>query len=162
MAGVIRSAAHQALEDLRAVIGILRDGQTEQPPGHPQPTLADLEALVEQSRRAGMRIRLDLRVEPDPPEGLGRTGYHIVREALTNAHRHARGCPVRVSVAGGAGLGLTIEARNPSPIGTPSKIPGSGTGLIGLAERVALADGRLDHGTDGGEFRLVAWLPWQR
>jgi signal transduction histidine kinase len=65
-------------------------------------------------------------------------------------------------VSGEAGAGLTIEVRNPLPVGrAASEIPGAGTGLIGLAERADLSGGRLEHGrTPGGEYRLWAWLPW--
>nr|BFE88647.1 hypothetical protein GCM10020093_112480 [Planobispora longispora] len=61
-AGVIRSGAHQALQDLREVIGVLRLGGEETAPDRPQPTLSDLSALVEESREAGMDVRLDMRI----------------------------------------------------------------------------------------------------
>jgi signal transduction histidine kinase len=54
-----------------------------------------------------------------------------------------------------------VEIRNPWPVGVGTPIPGTGTGLVGVAERVTLAGGRLEHGRDGaGDFRLAAWLPW--
>ena len=66
-------------------------------------------------------------------------------------------------MAGGPGDGLTVEIRNRWPVGdaTGRRSPGAGTGLVGLAERVSLAGGRLEHGRDdAGDFRLAAWLPW--
>ena len=83
-----------------------------------------------------------------------------MQEGLTNARKHAPGCAVEVSVTGGPGDGLTLEVRNPLPVGVAAGIPGAGTGIVGLGERVALAGGRLEHGPAGGDWRLRAWLPW--
>src|SRR6266542_5309071 len=69
--------------------------------------------------------------------------------------------PVTVTVRGAAGAGLTVELRNPAPAGeAASLIPGGGTGLIGLAERAAIAGGRLEHDRAGDVFQLRASLPW--
>jgi signal transduction histidine kinase len=163
-AGVIRASAHQALQDLREVIGVLREDQAEiGPPEPPQPTLGELVALADESRTAGVKVRLDVRIETTTvPDGAGRTAYRIVQEGLTNARKHAPGTAVRVAVVGAAGDGLTIEVRNPWPIAARrASIPGAGTGLIGLAERTSLAGGHLTHGrTPQNEFALTAWLPW--
>jgi signal transduction histidine kinase len=166
-AAVIRASAHQALEDLRAVIGVLRDGPGGPGPEPPQPTLAALPGLLEESRAAGMRIRAevglpDLAAVPDP---IGRHGLRIVQEALTNARKHANAAPVELRLDGAPGQGLTIDVRNPVPapaLATAEpKIPGTGAGLLGLAERATLSGGRLEHGPDEhGHFRLHAWLPW--
>ncbi|WP_327537507.1 sensor histidine kinase [Nonomuraea solani] len=105
-AGVIRDSAHRALEDLREVIAMLRAGldRSGEGPERPQPTLADLPDLVDQSRRAGMRVLLDCRVgEPAAaPAAIGRGAYRIVQEGLTNARKHGRDGQVSVTV-GGAG-----------------------------------------------------------
>lgn len=163
-AAVIRDSAHQALEDLRQVIGILREPPTGDAAEPPQPTLLDLPALVEESRLAGGVIGAEYRV-PDiasVPATVGRTAYRIVQEALTNARKHAPGARVDVVVGGNAGGELTVEVRSRRPVGTTaSVIPGGGTGLVGLAERATLAGGRLEHGrADDGDFVLRAWLPW--
>jgi signal transduction histidine kinase len=169
-AGVIRDSAHQALEDLRGVIGVLRadsagDDWTADAPGRPQPTLDDLLELVDESRRAGMRLVLDHQVADSAavPMALGRTAYRIVQEGLTNARKHAHGAEVSVIVRGSRRDGLTVEIRNPCPQddARTTAIPGAGRGIIGLAERAGLAGGRLEHGpTPEGDFRLLAWLPW--
>jgi signal transduction histidine kinase len=164
-AAVIRASAHQALEDLRAVIGVLRDGADGEAPQPPQPTLAALPALLEESRAAGMLLHADVRVAdlaavPDP---VGRHALRIVQEALTNARKHAAAAPVDLRLDGERGEGLTIEVRNAAPVLTAgeSEIPGAGTGLVGLAERATLSGGHLEHGLDeAGDFRLRAWLPW--
>jgi signal transduction histidine kinase len=164
-AGVIRQNAHQALQDLRRVIGVLRDRSDGGPPEPPQPTLSGVPALIEDSRLAGMRLRFEERVgdlAAVPPD-TGRDAYRVVQEALTNARKHAPSCEVVLAVAGDARSGLTIEVRNRLPAGGPREpeIPGTGTGIVGLTERVALAGGRLEHGPDGdGDYRLWAWLPW--
>ncbi|MGH3796250.1 MAG: sensor histidine kinase [Pseudonocardiaceae bacterium] len=164
-AGIIRGSAHQALQDLREVIGVLRDdpaGHVDRP-DRPQPGLADVAALVEESRRAGLRVELDDRVDvPDSvPGSIGRAAYRITQESLTNVRKHAPSTPVRVTVAGGPGDGLTLEIRNPLPTASSTVIPGAGTGLVGLVERASLAGGRLRHGpTDTGDFQVQAWLPW--
>lgn len=161
-AGVVRSGVHQALEDLREVIGVLRDGDlAEQPGGGPQPTLADLERLIAESRDAGTDVIYDGMTGPADslPPATGRTAYRIVQEGLTNARKHAGGQPVQVSVSGRPGRPLVIEIRNRTD-GRPTTAPGSGTGLVGLTERVQLAGGTLDHRTADGRFVLRASLPW--
>ena len=163
-AAVIRASAHQALEDLRAVIGVLRDGSGGAAPQPPQPTLAALPGLLEESRAAGMLLNADIRLGDlaAVPDAIGRHALRIVQEALTNARKHATSAAVELRVEGAPGEGLTIEVRNPAPVlaaGAP-EIPGAGTGLVGLAERATLSGGSLVHGLDeAGDFRLRAWLP---
>lgn len=162
-AGVIRDSAHEALQDLREIIGVLRGPGEGDEGNRPQPTLVTLDALVEESVSAGTKVTLDNRVA-DPaeaPAATGRTVYRIAQEALTNARKHAPGAPVTVTVTGGPGDGLTIEVRNPAPTEPFERVPGSGQGLIGLTERATLAGGGLEHGPgpDGG-FGVRAWLPW--
>nr|MDT0658564.1 histidine kinase [Micromonospora sp. DSM 115978] len=98
-AGIIRQSAHDALEDLREVLGMLR-GTTGADQTRPQPTMADLPALVEESRQAGMRVVLDDRLgAPDTvPAGIVRHVYRVVQEGLTNARKHAPGAEVRVTL----------------------------------------------------------------
>lgn len=120
-------------------------------------------AEVAESREAGMKVTLDSSVD-DPsavPASIGRTAYRIAQEGLTNARKHAPGTGSTVEVGGGPGDGLTVEVRNAAPVGEVPKVPGSGQGLIGLAERAALAGGRFEHGPTGdGGFAVRAWLPW--
>lgn len=152
-AETIRASAHQALQDLREVIGVLRAPVGELP----QPTFADLPVLVEDSRQAGVPVELNFDAVGNPPDHVGRTAYRIVQEGLTNALKHAPGQAVRIQVIGAPGNGLNVEVTNPAP----SKRFGDGQGLLGLTERAQLVDGRLEHGrTPEGEFRLAAWLPW--
>jgi signal transduction histidine kinase len=166
-AGLIRSTARQALEELRGIIGVLHegDGASAGAARAPQPSLPDITRLVEESRRAGMNIELDMRVEaPEAaPAALGRDTYRIVREALTNVSKHARGAAATVAVSGRPGHGLQVTVRNrlPLPQAAEAPLPGTGMGLAGLAERVTLAGGTLWHGASPeGDFVVSASLRW--
>lgn len=158
-ARVIRESAHQALQDLRQVVGVLRAPVGELP----QPVFSDLSHLVEEAERAGTPVRLEAEVDGDVPDPAGRTAYRIVQEALTNVRKHAPGAAVTVRVAGAAGEGLEVAVVNTAPAPGSGAVPaaGSGQGLLGLAERVDLAGGSLEYGplADGG-WRLAARLPW--
>ncbi|GAA3752652.1 sensor histidine kinase [Micromonospora maritima] len=154
-AGAIRSSAHEALEELRAVVGVADR------PEPPQPGFADVPDLVASAREAGMRVEYADEVTGDePPTVLGRTVYRIAQEALTNARRHGSDASAVLRLTGRPGDGLRIVVVNPSPpTGGRAGGPG-GRGLVGIGERVALAGGRVSHGTEGGRYRLEVWLPW--
>jgi signal transduction histidine kinase len=160
-AAAIRTSAHEALEELRTVIGVLRDGTTGRPEP-PQPGLTDVPELVDSARAHGMTVGYTCHVPPPGPSAvLGRTAYRLVQEGLTNAGKHAPGAPVDVQLDGTPGDDLRIRIVNPcagtllSPV-----VPGAGVGLVGIEERVALAGGRVEYGVDRDQFRLEAWLPW--
>ncbi|CUR60273.1 putative two-component system sensor kinase [metagenome] len=163
----IEENAHRALSDLRAVLGVLRDPTrpTEAAPERPQPGIDDVAGLVAEEGAGGMRVRLFDRVEGELPAGTGRTAYRIVQEALTNARKHAPGTAVTVDLAGSPDDGLVIAVRNAAPVAPasgPPLLPASGLGLIGLAERAALAGGRINHGVDAsGGYAVRAWIPWE-
>jgi signal transduction histidine kinase len=171
-AGVVRGAAHAALQELRDVIGMLRDDDADGV-APPQPTLCDVPALVEESRAAGERVTLRVQA-PDAealPPALGRTAFRIVQEGLTNARKHAPGAAVDVSVVQEtACVVVRVASRCPVGVGGDAassgdgsgRPPGAGTGLIGLRERVALAGGSLTSGPQAGsgDFVLRASLPW--
>jgi signal transduction histidine kinase len=161
-ARVIRESARAALEELRGVIGVLREDGGESLTEPPQPTIADLDALVEESRAAGMRINAHIDLgDAAPAAAVGRTAYRIAQEGLTNARKHAPGAAVTLTVQAPDG-DLRVEVRSLASVAVPSgpSLPGTGTGLIGLAERVSLAGGELESGVDpAGAFVLRARLP---
>jgi signal transduction histidine kinase len=162
-AGQIRSAAREALEELRGVLGVLRADQPAPASSDgselaPQPGLAELTALVESSRAAGVRISQTIEVT-ELPNAAGRAVYRVVQESLTNVHKHARGAATDVAVSAVDG-GVLVTVSNQRPVAAGSLLPGSGAGLIGLRERVALLGGTLTAGPTGdGGWRVQAWLP---
>ena len=155
-AHVIRTSAHAALEELRQVIGLLRREQSDavEPP---QPTLAELGALVEESRSAGLAVTFAGDVPSGIPDLVGRTAYRTVQEGLTNARKHAGEERVELTIGGGPPLVVELVSH-----GSASRaLPGAGTGLVGIAERVELAGGSLHFGPAAdGSFVLRATLPW--
>ncbi|TXL61439.1 sensor histidine kinase [Aeromicrobium terrae] len=159
-AGVVRDGVHQALDELRDVIGVLRAEDAIAGAVPPQPTGADLPRLVEESRAAGTDVTATVEADLAAlPDSLGRAAYRVVQEALTNVRRHAPGAAVDLRVTGRPGERLAIEVRNPLTT-VAGASPGSGTGLIGLAERVDLAGGTMDVDRGNGEFHLRVSLPW--
>ncbi len=162
-AGVIQENAHQALVELREVLGLLRDGPGDAAPERPQPDAADVTALIAEAQAGGMRVSptIDLDLDRVPPV-IGRTVYRVVQEGLTNVRKHATHTAVTVDLTGEPGTGLEVVVRNKMPIGAPvQELPTSGLGLIGLGERVELVGGHLDHEvTPTRDFILSAWLPW--
>jgi signal transduction histidine kinase len=167
-AGVIRDNAHRALADLREILGVLRGDQSAGEPERPQPTLHDLDALIDDERRAGATIRVRNRVRrgDELPESVGRNAYRIVQECLTNARKHAPNTTVDIVIAGHPGGSLILLVSNPMPVGSVpvgsvNTMPGAGLGLVGLAERAELGGGRLDHRiARGRRFVVRAQLPW--
>ena len=159
---VIQEKAHEALTDLRGVLGVLRDDGSGQAGEAPQPTYADLPALVIEAEESGLNVGLDdgLDTRGTPvPDAVGRTLYRIVQEGMTNARKHAPGSRLTIQVSGSPEGGVDIRLRNPIGFG-PSAAPGAGLGLVGLTERAELAGGRLEHRRDGQTFLLHAWIPW--
>jgi signal transduction histidine kinase len=162
LAGQVQTAGRQALDELRQMVGVLRAGDVDDAaPLGPQPGLADLPALVAQSREAGMAVELTVTPEGTAPVDpvTGRAAYRIVQESLTNAGKHAPGADVRVCVERPAGR-LVVRVVN-GPSRAPATAPPSGGfGLVGLGERVRTLGGRLTTGPrlDGG-FEVEAVLP---
>ncbi len=175
-AEVVRTGVHQALDELREVIGVLRDDTLPDLAAgiSPLPGIADLPELVRESRAAGMRVETggqawQAAVPPEAaglavPEAAGRTVYRVVQEGLTNARKHAPDQPVTVTLDGEPGAGLDVSVVNPAgpapAVAGAAQVPGTGTGLIGLTERLELAGGKLEWRCADGEFLLRAWLPW--
>jgi signal transduction histidine kinase len=168
-AQLMRLTARQALEELRGVIGVLREevGQEPRTPAAPQPTLTDIQRLVDETRRAGAKIDFEMHVDhaAGVPSALGRDAYRIVQEALTNIGKHASGSTAWVRITGEPDGGLHVTVRNRKPLrgSAGPALPGPGAGLLGLQERVALAGGTLVHGPDAsGDFVVDAELQWRR
>jgi signal transduction histidine kinase len=161
-ATIIEDTAHQALADLRSVLGVLRDPESGEPLEPPQPTYRDLAALVQAVRAAGLRVTYDDRLGDsgaELPDVIGRTVYRIVQEGMTNAARHAPGTALRIVVSGSREDGVSVELRNPIGL-RPGATPGAGLGLVGLTERAELRGGRLEGRREEGSWVLRGWIPW--
>ncbi|GAA2060155.1 hypothetical protein GCM10009801_01440 [Streptomyces albiaxialis] len=131
------------------------------------PTLAELDALVGQSRAAGMAVELNVEGEPgeECPPPVEQTAYRVVQEALTNVHKHAAGARTRVRVAHReAEVALQVE-NEAAPVdgAADAGLPSGGNGLVGMRERVAALGGGFVSGpTDAGGFRVSAIIPYVR
>ncbi|WP_433208299.1 sensor histidine kinase [Dactylosporangium sp. CS-047395] len=156
----IRTSAHQAMEELREILGVLRASDRDEV--RPRQGLADLDELIGEARKAGMTVHLEHHLDGELPAAVDRTAFRLVQEGLTNARKHAPGVPVAVLLEGGDEVRVRIS--NPLPERFPvAALPGARSGLEGLAERVALAGGRFVHGVRrDGTFTLEAWLPWEK
>lgn len=154
----IESSGREALVELRRLLGILRSEDQQLAIG-PQPGLSSLASLVEQVRASGLPV--ELRIEGEPvhlPAGVDLAAYRIVQEALTNVVKHARATAAEVEVRyrpDALELAVVDDGR-----GAAASRNGTGHGLIGMRERVALYGGKLDAGSrDGGGFSVHARLP---
>ena len=142
---------------MRRLLGAMRrDG--DGPELAPQPGLGSLDSLLDEVRRAGLPVRLQVEGEPFPlPRGLDLSAYRIVQEGLTNALKHARASQADVAVRYASGE-LQIEVRDDGAGGSASDGPGHG--LVGIGERVKIYGGEMRRGpANGGGFILSTRLP---
>ncbi|MEU5694031.1 histidine kinase [Actinosynnema sp. NPDC020468] len=155
---VLRGAALTAMEELRAVIGVLRRDEPEE--DQVRRTVDAIDELVEGARRAGVRVGLVRGGQARPlPVKVSHAAYRIAQEGLTNASKHAPGASVQVTVKYEPDA-LVVEVRNNPPLVKRPK--GTGFGLVGLGERVRLAGGMLHVGElPAGGFRIAAVLPYE-
>ncbi|MEV8594546.1 histidine kinase [Streptomyces sp. NPDC052012] len=157
----IRENAVAALTELRRVLGVVRAEDYEAPDA-PQPTLADLDALLANVRDAGLDVeKVVTGAVRELPQGVELSAYRIVQEALSNSLRHAPGAGARVEIGyvlGGLGLRI-VNGPPPNPaLVKPS--PGAGHGITGMRERVAMLNGEMTAGpTDGGGYEVAVFLP---
>ncbi|MGW5690435.1 sensor histidine kinase [Streptomyces asiaticus] len=155
----IAEGSHQALEELRDVLGVLRADPGRPEP--PQPSFDRIPDLVADARTSGLDVTLTTTVPGTPSDVVGRTCYRIVQEGLTNAAKHAPGAHVHITLEGTVGDNLNVSVRNSPATTATAPPPASGFGLLGLTERVALAGGQLDHHpTPDSGYLLTARLPW--
>ncbi len=150
-AEVVRDGAHQALEELREVIGVLREDDLPDltAGSRPRPGLAELPVLIAESRAAGTPVEVseDGWAPAAVPPGLGRTVYRVVQEGLTNVRKHAPGEPARVVLCGRAGAGLEVSVvsrlRAAGWAGVPaSRSASRDRGRADRADRAGRAGGR--------------------
>ena len=150
----VDKAARAALADLRRVLGIVQTPD----PYHPQPSLGQLDRLVDSVRATGLDVTLEIDGRRQKlSAAVDLSAYRIVQEALTNSLKHADAQHVRVRVR--YGRDLELEVRDDGR-GTGEAGSGDGNGLVGMRERIALLGGRLDAGpASGGGYRIAAAIP---
>jgi signal transduction histidine kinase len=159
----IRAQGRETLENLRLVVGILRD-TGDDAPSAPQPTLADVPALLDLARSTGTRVQETRRGEPyDLPPTVQLTVYRVLQESLANARRHAPGSAVDVETAYDEDE-LAVTVRNgPADRSAATAAPeeaGPGHGVIGMTERAELVGGRLTaRRTSGGGWLVRLTVP---
>ncbi|MFE1177566.1 sensor histidine kinase [Streptomyces sp. NPDC058773] len=160
----IRENAVAALAELRRILGVVRsadpDAFAESDPEAPQPTLGNLDSLLDSVRGAGLVVEAVVTGSPRPlPQGVELSAYRIVQEGLSNALRHSPGADARVEISYVlGGLGVRIVNGAPSRLAKPS--PGAGHGVLGMRERVQMLGGEMtaEHTEDGG-FEVAAFIP---
>lgn len=164
---LIADTARDSLTQMRSLLGLLR---TDEATAYaPVPTLNDVPALVEQSRRAGLPVTftgITGTMARTLPQGAELAAYRTVQEALTNALKHSPGAATTVTIRWGED-GLHLRVHNGPVSSTAAQniarpVPGSGNGLRGMSERIALYHGTLTYGLqpDGG-WLVEAALPYR-
>jgi signal transduction histidine kinase len=155
--GTIRHTGRDALHELRRLLDLLREDGDDATA--PQPTLADIEQLVDGVRGAGLSVELDADgAGVGIPAGVGLTAYRVVQESLVNALKHAPGARVVVRLRASAEhVDITVEDDGPA-VHAPSPAAG-GHGLVGMRERVLLYGGSFDARRVDGGFRVEASIP---
>jgi signal transduction histidine kinase len=159
----IRQASDEALGELHAMLGVLRerDGDGGGTPLAPAPGLAELDALVAQAAGAGVEVQVSLEGAPRPlPAAVDLACYRVVQESLTNVVRHAGASRAEITVRHDGGrvvVEVTDDGRGPNGSGNGT---GSGQGIVGMRERARSLGGTLEAGPrPGGGFRVQAVLP---
>ncbi|MCO1595029.1 histidine kinase [Micromonospora sp. RHAY321] len=166
---VVADTGRQALEEMRRLVGVLRDagpagadGPVVADPEHRRLALAELPDLLARFGDAGLRIRHTITGEPPAlPPGLELTIYRVVQEALTNALKHAgvgAGVEVSLTYAADAVVVTVVDDGRGRPVVSPA--PSGGHGLLGMRERVTVYDGSLTAGARlAGGWQLEVRLP---
>jgi signal transduction histidine kinase len=157
----IEVASHEAIGELRVILGVLRDNRPSAAPRAPAPGIENIGELVQRARDAGIDVTLEICGQPPTrlSDAVSLAGYRIVQESVTNAHRHAPGAPVRVQLTFDDGrLRLCVENGADTPATTNGTTPG--VGIVGMHERASAIGGSLHAGPTPNGFRVLAELPY--
>jgi signal transduction histidine kinase len=158
----IEGASHEALDELRAVLGMLRNPDVDGVLLEPAPNLDSVRDLIERARGVGVDVRFDLDGDQPErvPEAVQLAAFRILQESLTNARRHAAGASAHVqltfrpdrlllAVENAAGAGADVDGR-------------VGVGILGMRERAVALGGTLHAAKSPTGFRVAAELPFRR
>ena len=157
-----RSYADQALTDLRVLLTSLREGGASSVAPMKAPTgIEDLQDVLDDAAAAGLDVRPYILLDgySAAPPALQRAILRITQEALTNALRHSADRVVHLSISGDQQRGLTLDFSNLSSAESQFT-GGSGTGLVGIRERVQMLGGTVETHAENGTFALSVYLPW--
>ncbi len=158
----IEATSRSALVELRRLLGVLRQGDDPVASLEPNPGMAEIGRLADQIRSAGVKVELKVEGEPgDLPPGVDLSAFRIAQEGLTNVLKHGGGV-ARMVVRYSPGA-VAVEIADDGRAGTTDEAPAEGTGhgLIGMRERVAVFGGEMTAGpVPGGGYRMAARLPY--
>jgi signal transduction histidine kinase len=160
----IERTSHDAIGELRGILGVLRGPDCVEPPHAPAPGIDDIPALVYRARNAGLDVSLDFHGSPPPriSDATSLAAYRIVQESLTNVRRHAAGAQATVTLRfDPAQLTLTVDNGPGNGAAAAVEASAPGVGVTGMRERVNVVGGRLSAGPLSQGFRVRADLPYQ-
>jgi signal transduction histidine kinase len=158
----IADLGRQAMTEMHMTLKLLRADDAETPELTPQPGLAQLERLIEQSRGAGLEIELTVEGQPRLlAQGVDLSAFRIIQEALTNVRKHAAGASTKVTIVYRTdGVQLTIIDSDDEVHAQLLPETSDGHGVIGMRERATLFGGTLTTEALPGGFKVTATLPY--
>jgi signal transduction histidine kinase len=160
----IERSSHDAISELRGILGVLRGPSPGTAPHSPPPGIGDIEEMIVRAHSAGLDVQLD--VEGAPParisDAMSLAAYRIVQESLTNVRRHASGARANVAIRfGTSGVTVTIDNDGGNETGNGIGTGTGGVGITGMRERVSAVGGQLWVGLRDAGFRVHAELPYE-
>jgi signal transduction histidine kinase len=160
----IEHSSHDAIGELRAILGVLRGPEPGTAPHAPTPGIDDIADMTTRARNAGLDVRLN--VDGEPPERISDAtslaAYRIVQESLTNVRRHASGAKASVSIRfDTSAVTLTVDNGRGNGACAGTDTDNGGVGITGMRERAVAVGGRLSAGPSTSGFRVHADLPYE-
>jgi len=162
----IERSSHDAISELRGILGVLRGPSPGTAPHTPAPGIDDIPGMIDRARSAGLDVHLD--VQGDPParisDAMSVAVYRIVQESLTNVRRHAFGAQARVTLqfgASGVNVAIDNDGGSETGVGAGTQTAIAGVGITGMRERARAVGGQLSAGPRDAGFRVHAELPYE-
>jgi signal transduction histidine kinase len=158
-----QEATRSVLTEMQQIVHILRASESGSAESRqPAPDFRSIEEMVASFKETGIEVDFLVLGRPGTMStATGLVAYRVIQEALTNAHRHGDGRARAVVTFGDHDINIEVTNRLPAPDSIPvPDEPGTGTGLIGMQERVRLVNGSMQHSLVAGRFTLRVELPW--